>query len=458
MNRSGQELLAALMTRVDELGRVCARLGQENAELRAEVSRLSAGPVRAVQVPGAPAMAESRSAAPASAAVPAVPDTGDGAGPRKISRRKVGKALGAVAASAVGAAALVEMTQPAAAATGSSVTAGNVTTGEGRTSVLYDGAANFLGVVLLGNDSTYDGGNGNFPAGIGGWAGAGSTAGKGGVKNGVYGYTDNGGGNGVVGYNSGFVAGSGAGVLGLAFTASNIAVQGKNTAGTAVSGSSDSTASSATAIIGTLTSTSPGGFSAAVRGVNNGTGGLGIGVWGSQAGSGWGVYGTSNSGVGVEGSGGTGTGVAGSGATGVSASGSTVGVVASGPTAVTATGGTTGVTASGTTAVKATGSGATGVAVVAASASSTTAIKATNTGTGAALNANNTGPGACVQATSTNGRGGSFAGKAAQIQLVAGTGATHPTSGKTGDLYVDNTARLWFCKVGGTTATWVKIV
>jgi hypothetical protein len=53
---------------------------------------------------------------------------------------------------------------------------------------------------------------------------------------------------------------------------------------------------------------------------------------------------------------------------------------------------------------------------------------------------------------------GNDSGKAAQIQLIAGTGATHPTSGKTGDLYVDKTARLWFCKAGGTTATWVKIV
>ena len=34
-------------------------------------------------------------------------------------------------------------------------------------------------------------------------------------------------------------------------------------------------------------------------------------------------------------------------------------------------------------------------------------------------------------------------------------GATHPTGGKAGDLYVDKTARLWFCKAGGATATWV---
>jgi hypothetical protein len=252
----------------------------------------------------------------------------------------------------VGAGALIETAQPAAAANGTAVTAGNVTTGEIRTSVLYDGPANYTGVVLLGNDSTYTGTGANFPAGVGGWAGAGSTAGAAGVQNGVYGYTDNGGGNGVVGYNSGLVSGTGAGVLGLAFTAANIGVQGTNSAGTAVSGSSDS-------------------------------------------------------GIGVNGSGGTGTGVSGDGAVGMAATGSTTGLTASGPTAVAATGSTTGLTAAGT------GAGS---------------------------------------------RGGTFSGKAAQVQLIPGTGATHPRSGKAGDLYLDKTSRLWLCRTGGTTATWVKIV
>jgi len=45
-----------------------------------------------------------------------------------------------------------------------------------------------------------------------------------------------------------------------------------------------------------ITSTSPGANSAAIRGQNNGTGFLGIGVWGSHTGSGWGVYGSSASG------------------------------------------------------------------------------------------------------------------------------------------------------------------
>jgi trimeric autotransporter adhesin len=144
--------------------------------------------------------------------------------------------------------------------------AGGETTAESRTSVRCDGASGFAGVVLLGNDSSYSGNGANFPAGVGGWAGAGSTAGSGGVANGVYGYTDNGSGNGVVGVNSNFVAGPGAGVLGVA-----------SGSATGVKGTNDSTLSSAVAVNGVISSTSPGGFSSAVRGQNNGSGGLGIG-------------------------------------------------------------------------------------------------------------------------------------------------------------------------------------
>jgi hypothetical protein len=48
------------------------------------------------------------------------------------------------------------------------------------------------------------------------------------------------------------------------------------------------------------------------------------------------------------------------------------------------------------------------------------------------------------------GRGGTFAGKLAQIQLKPSTAATHPSSGVRGDFFVDHSGRLWFCK-GGTT-------
>ena len=55
------------------------------------------------------------------------------------------------------------------------------------------------------------------------------------------------------------------------------------------------------AVSAKLTSTSGNSFLAAVRGDNMATGILGIGVYGSQAGGGWGVYGNSNTGSGVYG-------------------------------------------------------------------------------------------------------------------------------------------------------------
>ncbi len=64
----------------------------------------------------------------------------------------------------------------------------------------------------------------------------------------------------------------------------------------------ESTEDYAVALTGVVSSTNPGIFSAGVRGINNGTGGSGIGVYGSQAGWGWGVYGQVNgSGKGVVG-------------------------------------------------------------------------------------------------------------------------------------------------------------
>jgi hypothetical protein len=71
--------------------------------------------------------------------------------------------------------------------------------------------------------------------------------------------------------------------------------------GTSVEGINNTTSSSITAVRGIVSSTAPGGFSSAVRGINNGTGGLGIGMWGSHNGSGWGVYGVTPSGIGVYG-------------------------------------------------------------------------------------------------------------------------------------------------------------
>ena len=366
--------LETLFAELEGLQVICAQLVRDNAELR---DRLESLTIPTKSIPRAPA-----------------PSSGN-----VMTRRGVmTKALGAAAVTVVGGAALVDREAlPAAASNGANVIAGGQTTAEARTEVLYDGAAGFGGVVLLGNDSTYNGTSASFPAGVGGWAGGGATAGKGGVANGVYGFTDNGAGNGVVGVNSGLVAGSGAGVLGTASGAKNAAVQGHNSAGTAVSGTSDSTASDATAIVGLISSSTPGGFSSAMRGQNNGTGGLGIGVWGSHAGSGWGMYATSISGIGLNASGGTGTGVEASGTTAVAANGSTVGVASSGVTAVTANGSTVGVVAKGLTAVSATGVN------IGVNASGATAVQAAGTAVGVAA----IGP-TGVTASGSHDRGGRF--------------------------------------------------
>ncbi|GGG99047.1 hypothetical protein GCM10007415_38440 [Parapedobacter pyrenivorans] len=71
--------------------------------------------------------------------------------------------------------------------------------------------------------------------------------------------------------------------------------------GVSIEGINNTTTSNIAALRGIVSSASPGGFSAAVRGINNGTGGLGVGVWGSQGGSGWGVYGSTPNGLGVYG-------------------------------------------------------------------------------------------------------------------------------------------------------------
>ena len=74
-----------------------------------------------------------------------------------------------------------------------------------------------------------------------------------------------------------------------------------NGEGTSIAGINNTTTPSIAAVSGTVSSTAPGGFASAVRGINNGTGGLGIGMWGSQNGSGWGVYGVTPNGIGVYG-------------------------------------------------------------------------------------------------------------------------------------------------------------
>ena len=403
--------LETLMAKVEELGRMCARLSQQNAELRAQVLSLHGGTA------GGTARHDA-------------PEAGGSGQEGTVTRRVLGKALGAAAAGVVGGAALADLAaQPAAASNGNAVTAGNTTRAESRTAVLYDGSSGFGGVVLFGNDSTYDGGNAAFPAALGGWAGAGSTAGSGGVPNGIYGFTDNGGGYGVVGVNSSAVGANGSGVLGMVSDADVDGVTGINTG----------TNFGAIGVHGVITSTGPGSNSVGVRGENHGTGGAGFGIWGSHNGTGAGVLAVSAAGTGLIAQGGNGV--------GVSASGDSVGVAASGGF---------GVSASGATAVVATGQGATGVALSATADSTVPAVNSANSGAGAGvLGTSTSGPG--VRGVSTKARGGVFSGGAAQIQLQPATGSTHPKSGVTGDLYADKTGRLWFCKKSGKTATWHQI-
>src|SRR5215472_2799732 len=328
--------LDSLMAKVEELGRMCARLSQQNAELRAQVLSLHGGTAR-LDAPGARGSGQEGT----------------------VTRRVLGKALGAAAAGAVGAAALVDLAaQPAAASNGSTITAGNTTRAESRTAVLYDGSSGFGGVVLLGNDSTFDGGNAAFPAALGGWAGAGSTAGSGGVPSGIYGFTDNGAGYGVVGVNGTAVGANGSGVLGLVSDARVDAVTGVN----------NGTGAEAIGVHGVIGSTSPGGDSAGVRAENRGTGNAGSGVWASHAGTGAGVLAQSAGGIGLIAQGGNGV--------GVSASGASVGLAASGGF---------GVSAVGTTAVVATGQGANGVALAATADSTKPAVNSANSGTGAGV-------------------------------------------------------------------------
>jgi hypothetical protein len=67
----------------------------------------------------------------------------------------------------------------------------------------------------------------------------------------------------------------------------------------AITGENTSTFGNAWGVLGRITSATTGPGSAGVRGVNNGTGSAGVGVWGSHAGNGWAVYGNTVGGLGV---------------------------------------------------------------------------------------------------------------------------------------------------------------
>lgn len=77
--------------------------------------------------------------------------------------------------------------------------------------------------------------------------------------------------------------------------------------GAGVLGTTRSRSADAAGTVGVVDDTVPGSYSTGVRGINRGTAGFGIGVWGSQAGYGWGVYGeVPDAGIGVYGKSGAG--------------------------------------------------------------------------------------------------------------------------------------------------------
>ena len=67
------------------------------------------------------------------------------------------------------------------------------------------------------------------------------------------------------------------------------------------------------------------------------------------------------------------------------------------------------------------------------------------------------GNGAAIEGNSILGRGGVFKGKKAAVRLVASSAANKPSTGTRGDLFVDSSGRLWYCKTGGATNGWVQL-
>jgi len=102
----------------------------------------------------------------------------------------------------------------------------------------------------------------------------------------------------VAGYSSAGIALNGR-------TFSGIGVWGEHLDTTGVSpgvlGETSSAEADAAGVVGRVTPTIAGEYSAGVRGIHNGTDGNGIGVYGAQNGGGWGVYGVTPYGVGVYG-------------------------------------------------------------------------------------------------------------------------------------------------------------
>ncbi len=185
---------------------------------------------------------------------------------------------------------------------------------------------------------------------------------------------------------------SGVGVEGRSEFGTGIIGRREATTGTlpAIAGYNASTSGMAIGVLGQIEPTTAGISSAGVRGINNGTGSLGIGVWGSHDGSGWGVYGESPSGRGVYGSSTDGRGVFGNSTNNVAGYFTSNGTTLNAPT----------VYANNTNT---TASEPAGIAIYARNAGGDATIVARNTGTGDAYRSLNA-AGNVVYAVRNNGR------------------------------------------------------
>lgn len=67
------------------------------------------------------------------------------------------------------------------------------------------------------------------------------------------------------------------------------------------------------------------------------------------------------------------------------------------------------------------------------------------------------GNGAAIEGNSILGRGGLFKGKKAAVRLVASSASNKPSTGTRGDLFVDSSGRLWYCKTSNSTTGWKQL-
>ncbi|KAA1421197.1 hypothetical protein F0U44_02480 [Nocardioides humilatus] len=279
-------------------------------------------------------------------------------------------------------------------------------------------------------------------------------------------HADGGSGIGVEGVASGPAASSygvrgvheGAGCVAVVGDADNgLGVLGRGK-GQGVQGLATGTPFSTSGVFGYISNTASAG--AGVYGRTASTSDQGYGVLGSHSGSGTGVLGYCDGGTGVEGR---------TFATNPNSSGVVGRATNSAP--ATNTAGVSGATLALNNVgygVQGTHAG-TGIAVFGKSergagmrgvTNSTTTdgygVHGIHSGTGTAVYGQ-TAQGVGVRGFGGTGRGGVFTGASAQVNLTPGALATHPTNGTKGDLYADSTGRLWFCKVGGSSATWAQV-